>query len=327
MACVVLLRFGEKELMKLQAVLLIGFGGPDKPEDIRPFLDNVLRGRPIPPERYEEVVHHYFEIGGRSPYNEFTLRQAEGLRRLLRREGPELPVYVGMRNWRPFLVDTLERMQEDGIQKALGIILAPQQGEASWGRYQAALDEAQKEVETRTGSRGPEIEYPAGWNKHWLFVEAQADKLKCQRSKIPENRRSSAKLLFVAHSVPVRLAHPYVDQLLESCQAVAAEAECPAWELVYQSRSGNPRDPWLEPDIVDVIPKLATEGIRDMIVVPISFVCDHVEVLYDLDLAAAALAKEKGMGYYRVCTVHDHPSFIRMLADLVKQGERALELT
>lgn len=268
------------------------------------------------------MVHHYVEIGGRSPYNEFALRQAEGLRRLLRREGSELTVYLGMRNWHPFLQDTLARMHADGIRKALGIILAPQQGEASWGRYQVALDEASKELETHTGSLGPEIEYSAGWHKHWLFVEAQADKLKCKMSKIPYEGRSSTKLLFVAHSVPVRLAHPYVDQLLESCQAVAAEAGCPAWELVYQSRSGNPRDPWLEPDIVDVIPKLAKEGIQNIVVVPISFVCDHVEVLYDLDLAAALLAKEYDMGFYRVCTVHDHPSFIRMLADLVKQGEK-----
>lgn len=311
--------------MKYQAVMLIGFGGPDKPEDIRPFLDNVLRGRPIPPDRYEEVVQHYLEIGGRSPYNEFVLRQAEGLRRLLRREGPELPVYVGMRNWHPYLVDTMAQTHADGVQKVLGIILAPQQGEASWGRYQVALDEARDELEKRTGSRGPEIEYSAGWNKHWLFVEAQADKLKCKMSKIPYERRASAKLLFVAHSIPVRLQHPYVDRLMESCSAVAEEAGCPAWELVYQSRSGNPRDPWLEPDISEVIPRLAAEGVKDIVVVPISFVCDHVEVLYDLDLAAALLAKEYDIGFYRVCTVHDHPSFIRMLADLVKQGEKGTE--
>jgi ferrochelatase len=313
--------------MKHQAVLLIGFGGPDKPEDIRPFLDNVLRGRPIPQDRYEEVVQHYLEMGGRSPYNEFTLRQAEGLRRFLRRDGLELPVYVGMRNWHPYLLDAMARMRAEGVQKALGIILAPHQGEASWGRYQAAVTDARKELESRTGSPSPEIEYSAGWHKHGLFVEAQADKLKCKMSKIPYERRASAKLYFVAHSVPVRLQHPYVDQLMESCQAVAEEAGCAAWKLIYQSRSGNPRDPWLEPDIVDEIPKLAREGVRDMVVVPISFVCDHVEVLYDLDLAAAARAKECGVGYYRVCTVHDHPSFIRMLVDLVKQGERARELT
>ncbi len=307
--------------------MLIGFGGPDKPEDIRPFLDNVLRGRPIPPDRYEEVVQHYFEIGGRSPYNEFALRQAEGLRRLLRREGRGMPVYLGMRNWRPFLGDALAQMQTDGIRRALGIILAPQQGEASWGRYQVALDEARHKLEKRTGSQCPEIDYSAGWNKHGLFVEAQADRLKCKMSKIPYERRASAKLIFVAHSIPVRLRHPYVDQLMESCAAVAEEVGCPAWELVYQSRSGNPRDPWLEPDIIEVIPKLAAEGVKDIVVVPISFVCDHVEVLYDLDLAAAHLAKQHDMGFYRVCTVHDHPSFIRMLADLVKQGEKGTEST
>jgi ferrochelatase len=306
--------------MTIEAVLLVGFGGPDGPEDIRPFLDNVLRGRPVPPARYEEVVHHYLEIGGRSPYNDFTFQQAQGLRKLLKREGPEMPVYVGMRNWKPFLVDTLLEMHQAGIQEALGIILAPQQGEASWGRYQTAVRQASEEVRLHVGQPGPSILCSDPWYDHPLFVEAQADKLKCKSNKIPFDRRPLARLLFVAHSVPMSLAHPYVEQLRASCAAVVEEAGFSDWELVYQSRSGNPRDPWLEPDLCDALVRLAAEGVRDAIVVPISFVSDHVEVLFDLDREAAQLAAEKGMGYYRVCTVQDHPSFIRMLADLVRRA-------
>jgi protoporphyrin/coproporphyrin ferrochelatase len=315
----------DERQMKFQAVLLIGFGGPETPADVRPFLDNVLRGRPVPPDRYEEVVQHYLDMGGRSPYNELTQRQAAGLQRILDREGPALPVYLGMRNWHPYLVDTLSQMQTDGVERALGIILAPQQGEASWGRYQGAVTEAQKALEARDGSSGPEIVYSPGWHNHWLFIEAQADKLKCKMTKIPFERRAGARLFFVAHSVPVRLASPYVEQLRESCAAVAEEAGCPSWDLVYQSRSGSPRDPWLEPDICEALGRLADEGIQDVVVVPISFVCDHVEVLFDLDLQAAEVAKERGLGYYRVCTVHDHPSFIRMMADLVRRAQQENE--
>jgi protoporphyrin/coproporphyrin ferrochelatase len=306
--------------MPYDAVLLIGFGGPDRPEEIRPFLENVLRGRPVPPERLEEVVHNYLAMGGRSPYNEFTFRQAAGLRKLLVREGPALPVYLGMRNWRPFLTDTLEEMTVAGVQRALGIILAPQQGEASWGRYQAALVDAQTQLVSRKGLAGPVIEYCESWHNHPLFIEAAADKLKCKMSKIPYNRRPAAQMLFVAHSVPVALAHPYVDQLRETCAAVALEAGNQDWTLVFQSRSGNPRDPWLEPDICEALRKASAEGAKDVVVVPISFICDHVEVLYDLDQAAAKVAQEKGLGFYRVCTVHDHPSFIRMLADIVRRA-------
>jgi ferrochelatase len=242
------------------------------------------------------------------------------LRKLLKREGPELPVFVGMRNWKPYLADTLVEMAQAGIREALGIILAPHQGEASWGRYQAAVRQASDVAGLRMIQPAPLIRYSDPWFDHPYFVEAQADKLKCKASKIPYDRRSQAKLLFVAHSVPVSVASLYVEQLRVSCDAVAVEAGFSEWELVYQSRSGTPRDPWLEPDIGAALAKLAEEGVRDVIVVPISFVSDHVEVLFDLDREAAQLAAEKGMGYYRVCTVHDHPSFIRMLADLVRKA-------
>jgi protoporphyrin/coproporphyrin ferrochelatase len=303
------------------AVLLIGFGGPTRREEIRPYLENVLRGRPVPPERFEEVLHNYEAIGCRSPFNELTFRQAEGLRRVLKQEGPALPVYVGMRNWHPLFAETLEQMILDGIRRAIGIILAPHQGEASWGRYQVSLEQAISQVQTKMGVDCPGIDYNEPWFKHPLFVEAAADKLRCKMDKIPFDQRDQVKLLFTAHSVPTQLSKPYQDQLLETCEAVAEEMGVKEWELVYQSRSGNPHDPWLEPDVCDVIKRLADEGCRNVLLAPIGFVCDHVEVLFDLDLKARQAAEERKMGFYRACTVNDHPSFIRMMADVVRRAQ------
>ncbi len=306
--------------MTYQAILLIGFGGPTQSHEIRPFLDNVLRGRPVPRERIEEVAHHYELIGGRSPFNELTFRQAEGLRRLLQQEGPQLPVYVGMRHWHPLLPDVLEQMAGDGVQRAVAIVLAPHQGEASWGRYQVSVREARAALEQRLGRPAPAIDYCEPWFVHPLFIEAVADKLRCQRDKIPYGHREGTRLLFTAHSVPSRLGRPYVEQLRESCQAVAAVLEISDWELVYQSRSGDPRDPWLEPDVCDVIEGLAGENGTSVLVAPIGFVCDHVEVLYDLDIEARQVARERKVDFYRASTVNDHPGFIRMLADVVRRA-------
>jgi ferrochelatase len=308
--------------MTYDAVLLIGFGGPTRPEEIRPFLANVLRGRPVPPERIEEVVRHYEAIGGKSPFNELTFRQALGLTEVLKREGPNLPVYVGMRNWHPLLPDTLEQMIRGEVKRALGIILAPHQGAASWGRYQAAVNQAQSQVQSKLGRPVPQIDYSEAWFKHPLFIEAAADRLRRKMSDIPPNRREGTKLLFTAHSVPTSAANPYVDQLLESCAAVAEQVDCLGWELVYQSRSGRPQDPWLEPDACEVIQRLPSLGYKDVVIAPIGFVSDHVEVLFDLDVEARQAAEEKGMGFYRAGTVSNHPSFIGMLADLLRRAQQ-----
>ena len=307
--------------VKHDAVLLIGFGGPNCSEEIRPFLAQVLRGRSVPPGRIEEVTRHYERMGGKSPYNELTFRQARGLEKILTREGPSLPVYVGMKNWEPFFEETLEKMMRDGAERALGIILAPHQGEASWGRYQAALREARVEVSGRLEKEAPIVEYCGPWHTHPLFVEAAVDKLRCKIDKINLSRKDAIKFCFTAHSVPVSLAHPYVDQILETCQAVAQEAGILEWELIYQSRSGNPLDLWLEPDVCEVIRQAARTGWKNIVLNPIGFVCDHVEVLYDLDVEARQVAEDLGLGYYRICTVNDHPSFLRMLADVVRRSQ------
>lgn len=307
------------------AVLLIAFGGPEKPEDIRPFLANVTRGRPIPPERLEEVGHHYERIGGRSPLNELTFRQADALRARLRADGVRLPVYVGMRNWTPYLDETLGRMAADGVRAALGLILSAHRTEASWERYQHDVAAAR----ARVGPAAPAVRYAPEWFDRPGFIEAMADRARAAFGALPPAARAATPLVFTAHSVPVAMAEasPYVAQLTESARLVAARLGHARWSAAYQSRSGRPEDAWLEPDIGDELRRLAAAGARDVVVAPIGFVCDHVEVLYDLDVEARQVAAACGLGFHRATTVTDHPAFIGMLAELVKEplspeGER-----
>jgi protoporphyrin/coproporphyrin ferrochelatase len=295
----------------IDAVLLIAFGGPERMEDVRPFLDNVLRGRPVPRERYEEVVHHYELIGGKSPLNELTFAQARSLRAVLAAEGPDLSVYVGMRNWSPYLADTLARMQADGVRRALGIILAPHRAEASWERYQGA-------VAAGRAALGPDalvVAWAGSWFDHPLFIETMASRTRDALAVAP-----AAPLVFTAHSIPVGMAgeSPYVRELMASARLTAAAVGRDRFTVAYQSRSGGPRDPWLDPDVNDVIRDLAARGERSVILVPIGFVCDHVEVRYDLDVEARASAEACGIHLVRAATANDHPAFARMLAAVVR---------
>jgi ferrochelatase len=296
------------------AVLLIGFGGPEKPDDVRPFLANVLRGRPVPPERLEEVVRHYAAIGGRSPFNELTFRQADALRARLRAAGIGLPVYVGMRNWHPYLLDALTAMREAGVARAAGIMLSVFESDASTGRYRHAVAEARGAL----GTGAPEVTYAPSWHAHPRFVDAMADRLRTALDRIEPARRGAARIVFTAHSIPVAARVPYVAQFSETAARVAEAANVAAFTLAYQSRSGSPRGPWLEPDIGAVIRTAAAQGTRDLVVVPIGFVCDHVEVLYDLDIEAKAIADAAGVNFLRAQTANDHPAFIAMMADLVR---------
>lgn len=298
------------------SVMLIAFGGPEKMEDVRPFLANVLRGRPAPPERVEAVVHHYELLGGRSPLNEITFRQAAALRARLAEHGLPLPVFVGMRNWRPYFVETLREMANAGCRRALGFILAAQRSEAGWDRYQQEVLAARLEV-----ARAPEVRFARGWHAHPLFLEAVAQLLRETLERDASGSGASpAALVFTAHSIPLRSAadSPYEAQVREGAERVARACGFTRWSVAYQSRSGNPRDPWLEPDILDVLRQLAAQGARSVVVVPIGFVCDHVEVLYDLDIEAKGLATQLGLEFRRVPTVNDHPRFIEMMADVIR---------
>src|SRR5579883_2426110 len=271
--------------MPADGVLLIAFGGPRRPEEIRPFLARVAGGRSIPPERLDEVAGLYERIGGRSPLAEITFRQARALARVLAAQGHPLPVYVGMRNWIPSLADALAAMARAGVRRAVGVILSPHATEASRARYVAAVDAARAACAT----------VPPG-----------------------------ARLLFTAHSVPVAMAaaSPYVAEIAASASAVAAAVGAPRWQVAYQSRSGRPDEAWLEPDVNDALRALAAAGREPVVVVPIGFVADHVEVLYDLDVEARATAAALGLPFARAATVNDHPAFVRMLAEVVGEAAR-----
>ena len=302
------------EAVSYEAVLIIGFGGPTRREEIRPFLDNVLRGRPVPKERYEEVVRHYEHLGGRSPYNDLTMRQAGALRAELNRNGREIPVFVGMRNWEPYLAGALREMAARGVRRALGFIMAAHRSEPSWDRYQQKVRDAREEA----GGAAPEIDYPAPWHTHPMFIQAATARVSEAMGRLDAHSHPHVHLIFTAHSIPVAMAEParYVEQITESAQLVARAAGVKFWTLAFQSRSGNPREAWLEPDIGDAIRELGAG--RTAIVVPIGFVCDHVEVLYDLDVEAARIAREAGVWMVRAPTVGDHPLFIKMIASIVR---------
>jgi ferrochelatase len=301
----------------IDAVLLVAFGGPTAPSEIRPFLELVTRGRRVPAERLDEVAHHYEQMpGGRSPLRELTEAQAAGLRAALA-AGPALPVFVGMRNWHPFLHETLADMTARGHRRALGIILSAFRTEASWERYAADVATARE----RTPG-APEIVLAPPWFEHPRFVAAVADSAARALGGVPAGERAGTPLVFTAHSVPVAMADasPYVADFTATARAVAARLGHARWSLAYQSRSGSPRDSWLEPDIGDVIKTLAKEGARHVVVSPAGFVCDHVEVLYDLDVEARAIAAEHGVTLHRAPAVNAHPEFIALLAEIVRQA-------
>jgi ferrochelatase len=292
-------------------VLLVGFGGPSGPDEIRPFLDRVLEGRAVPRERYEQVVHHYEVMGGRSPYNELTMRQAQALQDSLISRNIDLPVVVGMRNAKPFIEDALRELAERGVSRALSFILSPYRCEASYERYQQDVCAARRLID----QPAPTIEYPQCWHDHPSFIAAVADRIREAAIGHDRNWRS-AELVFTAHSIPLAMAAraPYVEQLNQSARMVADVLGVDRWTLAFQSRSGNPREPWLEPDIGAVLQKLVG---RDVIVQPLGFLCDHVEVLYDLDVEAAKIAREVGVRMKRAGTVGDHPKFIEMITSIV----------
>jgi protoporphyrin/coproporphyrin ferrochelatase len=302
----------------LDAVLLIAFGGPTAPEEIRPFLQIVARGRNISPARLEEVAHHYEQMpGGRSPLNTLTAAQARGLQEALARSGPALPVFVGMRNWHPFLHETLAEMAGKGVRRALGVILSPLRTEASWDRYVSDVVEARTKV-----AGAPEVMFAPAWSARPRYAAAVADRARAAFAEVPEASRARTPLVFTAHSIPVAMAEasPYVADLTTASEAVAARLPHSRWSVAYQSRSGSPRDPWLEPDVGDALDRLAAEGEHHAVIVPIGFVADHVEVLYDLDVEARQRAGARGLTLHRAAAVNDHPEFVAMLAELVGEA-------
>ena len=290
--------------MNARTVVLLGFGGPTKPEEIRPFLDRVLAGRRVPPERVELVVSHYMHIGGKSPFNELTQRQADALARELGTRGMNVNVRTAYVNAAPFAADVAKDLQHEA-ERPIVIILAAHQSPASWDKYLGLI---------------PNGDYAPPYYDRPLFIEANAQRVREALERLGKTFEN-VEVIFTAHSIPQAMADasPYVEQIERSAQLVAQQAGIPSWRIAYQSRSGSPMDAWLEPDVRDVLRALPAQDIHDAIVAPIGFLCDHVEVLYDLDVDAAAAAREAGVRMERAQAVNDHPLFIRMLADLVEQ--------
>ena len=304
------------------AVLLVSFGGPDGPDDVMPFLENVLRGRNVPRERMLEVAEHYLHFGGKSPINEQNLALLAALREELARRGPNLPVYWGNRNWHPRLTDTLREMADAGVKRAIAFVTSAFSSYSGCRQYRENIAAACGPL----GDRAPQVDKIRVFFNHPGFVGPMAENVRRALGRFPEAERSGVPVLFTAHSIPMSMAAGcrYVPQLEESCRLVAAEAGVGDWKLVYQSRSGPPTQPWLEPDVGDAIRDLHDRGGRRVVVAPIGFISDHMEVLYDLDTEAADLCRDLEVEMARAATVGTAPAFVSMVRDLIAERAWAL---
>ena len=298
------------------AILLLSFGGPDRTDEVMPFLENVLRGRNIPRERMLEVAEHYYRFGGRSPINDRNRALIAALRAVLAAEGPDLPVYWGNRNWHPLLADTLRQMTADGVRRAFAFVTSAYSSYSGCRQYLEDLARAREAV----GPGAPEVFKLRVFYNHPGFIEPMAERVRAAFERIPAERRAEAALAFTAHSVPVAMAESsrYVQQVEEACRLVAECVGRPAYRLVYQSRSGAPGQPWLGPDVLEYLRELAAAGApRDVLLAPIGFVSDHMEVVYDLDTEARQLCGELGLHMVRAETVGADPRFAAMIRELV----------
>jgi protoporphyrin/coproporphyrin ferrochelatase len=297
------------------ALLLVSFGGPEGMDEVMPFLQNVVRGKNVPVERLREVASHYEHFGGCSPINDHCRTLIAALEKELQEHGPRLPIYWGNRNWRPFLSDTLRQMGRDGVRSALAFVTSAYGSYSGCRQYLDDVARAQAEV----GEGAPRVEKLRAFYNHPGWVEPLVERVAEALGRVPAGRADAARLVFTGHSIPRAMpgAGEYEAQLRETASLVAAAFPGRAWSLVWQSRSGPPSQPWLEPDVVDYLRALAAEGVKDAVVAPIGFLCDHVEVLYDLDLDAKSRASELGLNLVRAATVGTHPRFVRMIRELV----------
>ena len=301
--------------MKPDAVLLAGFGGPESRAEILPYLRRVTRGRGVPESRLAEVAAQYEAIGSRSPYNDLVAAFASSLEAELSRRGAPLPVRNGLRHCEPSSPEAVRSLRQAGYRLAAGIMLAPHRGPASTGRYEEETAEA---LEAHGGG-DLRVEWVAPWFDEPGFLEACAQRIETRSGLRRGSWPRGIPILFTAHSIPRRLAEasPYVSDTTATGRGVAGILGAPDWELAWQSRSGNPSDPWLEPDINDVLARRGASGSRQVVVQAIGFLFDHVEVLYDLDVKAAAAARQASVTMLRAPCAHDHPAFIAMLADRI----------
>ncbi|MCY4597309.1 MAG: ferrochelatase [Bryobacterales bacterium] len=305
------------------AVLLVSFGGPERREDVIPFLENVTRGRSVPPERLLEVAKHYYEFGGKSPINDQNRLLEAALRTELSRRGPELPVYWGNRNWHPLLRDTIRTMATEGVKRAIAFVTSAYSSYSGCRQYRENIEEARDEL----GGLAPKIDKIRPFFNHPGFIEAMAHLVRSGLDVANFETAREFTMLYSAHSIPSAMAETcrYVDQLKEAAGLVSERVGIADWELVFQSRSGPPSQPWLGPDINDRLRTLPSQGVKRVCVTPIGFLSDHIEVLHDLDTEAAGVAKESGLGFIRTPTVGTDPRFVAGVRDLI--AERVLSST
>jgi len=302
--------------LNYDALLLVSFGGPEGAADVIPFLERVLKGRRVPRERMMEVAEHYHHFGGVSPINGQNRNLIAALEKEFAVRNLDLPIYWGNRNWHPLLADTVRRMAGDGIRRALALVTSAYSSYSNCRQYLENIEDARREA----GSGAPVIEKIRPFFHHPGFIETMSVRVRSALDRLPEERRASAHLVFTAHSIPLAMARgcAYEAQLREASRLISERVGASSWALAFQSRSGPPAQPWLEPDICDYIRSFhESGGDRDIVVVPVGFISDHMEVVYDLDVEARACCNELGVGMVRAETAGIHPRFVGMIADLV----------
>lgn len=313
------------------ALLLLSFGGPEGPEQVMPFLENVTRGRGIPRERLESVAEHYLHFGGVSPINGINRDLIAAIEAELAHRGTELPVYFGNRNWEPYIEDTVAAMRDNGIRRAAVF------STSAWGGYSGCTQYQEDIARGRAaaGPDAPELVKLRQYFDHPLLVEMFADAIREAAATLPEELRDDARLVFTAHSIPLRAASRcgpdlYERQVGYTAGLVAAAAGYREYDQVWQSRSGPPQVPWLEPDVGDHLDVLAGNGTRAVIVCPVGFVADHIEVVWDLDSELAEQAAEAGIAFARATTPNAQPRFAQLAVDLldeVRHGRAPLRVS
>ncbi len=308
-----------------EAILILSFGGPEAPEEVMPFLERVTRGRGIPRERLLEVAEHYHHFGGKSPINDQNRALIRDLEAQIAQDGPPLPVYWGNRNWHPLIEDTVARMKADGIEKAWAFATSAFSSYSGCRQYREDIARAR----AAAGEGAPEITKLRVFYNHPGFLESMTDRVNAAFARLPAGAVNACHLVFTAHSIPLAMAEAseYVEQLVEASALVASASGHPEHVLAYQSRSGPPTQKWLEPDLNDWLKQLAASQpeSRDVVVVPIGFVSDHMEVLYDLDEEAKHVADGLGLNLIRAATVGHHPRFVQMIRELVREQTEGRE--
>jgi ferrochelatase len=309
------------------ALLFVSFGGPERPEDVIPFLENVTRGRGIPRERLESVAEHYQHFGGKSPINEQNRALIACVGEELAARGIRLPIYFGNRNWTPLLAEAVSDMKRDGVRRALAFITSAYSSYSGCRQYLGDIEQARAAVPD-----APPIDALRRFFNHPGFVDACVERVRAAYdelgAQIGASARAGARIVFTAHSIPSSMAATcdYEKQLRANAALIAERLQHQPWDLVWQSRSGPPSVPWLEPDIIDHVRRLHAEGVPGVVIAPVGFLSDHVEVLYDLDVEARALCSQLGLPMARAATVGTHPAFVRMIVDLVLERLRGLPL-